>query len=147
MAASTAIVGLQPHTTGLHRPEDGHVATHRDRPYAIYLMIAVRSVPTMTAVYEHMHQQATGEQDHPGCGTEQKHLMLFSKQEDHGRQREPHGQREAPFAWPPVWPGPVLDHDQIFSRRKRSAFKTTDSEEELIANAAKIGPISMPKNG
>ena len=35
----------------------------------------------------------------------------------------------------------------IFAPRSRSAFSTTDSDEALIAKAAKIGPIRMPKNG
>ena len=36
---------------------------------------------------------------------------------------------------------------QNFTRRSRSAFSTTDSDEALIAKAAKIGPTRMPKNG
>ncbi len=36
---------------------------------------------------------------------------------------------------------------QNFSRRNLSEFRTTDSDEALIAKAAKIGPIRMPKNG
>lgn len=34
-----------------------------------------------------------------------------------------------------------------FTRRKRSAFKTTEIEDALIAKAANIGPIRIPKKG
>ena len=36
---------------------------------------------------------------------------------------------------------------QIFVPRSRNAFNTTEMDEALIAKAAKIGPIRMPKNG
>jgi len=36
---------------------------------------------------------------------------------------------------------------QTRAERSRNALSTTDSDEALIAKAAKIGPISRPKNG
>ena len=43
-------------------------------------------------------------------------------------------------------------HDDVhraytFAERSRSALITTDSDEALIAKAAKIGPIKRPRNG
>jgi len=50
--------------------------------------------------------------------------------------------------------GGVAEHNattqcscQIFTDRSLSALLTTDRDDALIANAAKIGPIRMPKNG
>ena len=121
------------------------------------------AVATMAAMHEEMHPDAEqqGQEQNPVAGEDMNAVLIAEQQTNYGQRDD---QIHASAGFPErrwlralttrfvVFSINVVLHGleypfQIFAPRSRSELSTTEIEEALIAKAANMGLIKMPKNG